>query len=368
MKCLYFILCLFLFASTAFAEERSFFSRKVKELVEQLPPSCLQQKDSIFVCKELSTYKPLILCSKCGLITHVGFSMFSGDTKALLGQPVCNFLERFILELFLQKNNERASRKLKEFDAIILVNEKPVTRPYDAVSNFLHVLQNPSEFSLQMSNNRYIVSWQYGTHRFNLTFPSTRELIFGTDKKESDEQLNVFLKDRISVILSLPEPINKDILTRVPGTSIFKRSGNAFLNDKMRSDTYYSSQNDRFVPLYSKQYAIETLKNLLLGAIQDTISNLCITHRMYGNYTPCFSIRLVDFLAHFQDEFTRYCAVDATNPKELKGTLILRNEKYNYINMLTVKAPVVDLFTPLSTFNAEFYSNLPQQYIKNLFQ
>jgi hypothetical protein len=59
--------------------------------------------------------------------------------------------------------------------------------------------------------------------------------------------------------------------------------------------------------------------------------------------------------------------VDDSIQDILNATIILFNRMFSYMHLLTIKTPVNKLFEENGILEADFYSNIPQHNIKNLF-
>jgi hypothetical protein len=203
-----------------------------------------------------------------------------------------------------------------------------------------------------------------------MTFPANRELIFGTNKKESDFQLNEVLStqhctDSVITPYYFPEIVLDSIHAE---TGFFVRKGDFFLLKQLNNNQVCKKgTNNRFYPIFDVRYPEISLKNLLLTPQLQSSLNLHVKHRMYGRFTPEFTMSVNDFTCHFQNEFNKYCFVEHTSKNILEATLILHNRRYNYIHMLFITVTPKTLFSENGVLEADFSTNIPQDNIKNLF-
>ena len=351
-----------------------FSSKKLTEVGELFPKNCLPPKDSVFNCSQIIKGKQFVVqYNSKNEVEHLGVSLFSPEMKELINAPVCNFIERLVLELLLQKTTANVNKKLQEYNVTfeeknsITENAKTLT-----ISTLLTKLQPPVHFLLQQQETTYYVCWQLGNgEQFTLTFPASRELIFGTNKKESDQTLSERLpENRCNIIPEDYTLISKDELELIPySRNIFLRKGIAFTLPDLNADTYFTIDFfNCFTPVTNINYPALFLKNLLLLPDLETTLKLNIKHRMYGNFTPEFEIKPSDFICFFQSEFDIYCHVDDRKQDTLKVTVILHNRMFNYMHLLTITTPIFTLFQKNGVLEAEFLSNIPQHNIKSLFE
>lgn len=361
-----------LLSLTGMLQAQNYASRKLTEIGENFPKKCLPAADSIFTCPAILQGKLFIVKYNAKHeIKHLGVSLFSSETKEIINVPVCNFIERIMLELLLQKTAADVNKKLQEYE-ITLVEKglsiggnKPLT-----IQKTLDKLQPPVHFSLQQEASTYHAIWQLENgEEITLTFPASRELIFGTNKKESDQRLDRLLTESRCNKQKNVATIQKNELKPVPNSqNVYLRKGNIFIYPELNSDTYYTQDAaGNFNPVQSNNHPALFLKNLLLIPQLNTNLKLHIKHCLYGGFTPEFEMLLSDFICFFNQDFDVYFHIDDTEPKTLKVTGILYNKKYSYLHLLNITTPAGTLFEKNGVLQAEFFTNIPQHNIKNIF-
>ena len=352
---------------------QSYSSLKMEQLGNEIPAGCLPKADSIFGCPGLVKKKSLVVnYNDAREISHLGISMFSNETKELINLPVCNFIERIMLELVLERSNENLKQRLSRSKLSLQKNGVDFGQlSFTSLTNVLDEIQNPARFNLQKEPDKFTAIWRYNREdQFVFTFPASRDLIFGTDKKESDELLNKMLfgngllctekNDMPSeTIIDADVTFNKD-------KNIYTKKGNEFQMSVINSNTYYAKTEGAYELLFTKDYPEESFLNLIIKNPATQNHKLHVTHRMYGNFSPDFDISLREFLCYFHDDFDFFAATSSSEANRLKLYVVLHNKDYNYIHLLTVTAPVENIFRQDGRLTAEFYSNIPQQSIRSL--
>jgi hypothetical protein len=362
------ILC---FYTVGVAQAQSYSSLRLQMLGEMMPAKSIPEKDSVFECIKLLRGKQFTVTHNAkGEIEHLGVSLFSTETKALISLPICNFIERMMLDLLLHEKQGKLQNKLDEFK-ITLTKAGFLHEPINNLSGLLNNMQEPVQFSLYHEDKFYKVTWTFADYTgLEMTFPANRELIFGVNKKEADMSLNEALpqkhctdtvseKDFFSGTLS-------DTIDKKTGFSV--RNGNYFIVKPLNNNqVYYKDANDKCHLVFDVSYPEISLKNLLLNPQMKSSLQLHVKHRMYGGFTPEFTTSLNDFTCFFQNGFDSYCFAERNKKGILEATLILHNRKYNYIHMLFVTVAPETLFSN-GVLKAEFSTNIPQDNIKNLFE
>ena len=127
---LWILLAAFLFCGSIAGNEindSQFVSRKLKQLAEQLPISEIPSLDTIVACPQLIEGKSVVLLyNDKHQVCHLGLSLFSEATKQILDVNICNFLERFFLELLLQKDAAAVDRKLQEYNIVMYIDGQKI--------------------------------------------------------------------------------------------------------------------------------------------------------------------------------------------------------------------------------------------------
>jgi hypothetical protein len=349
-------------------EQVEFANRKLKQLAGQLPISVFPEKDTIMEVPQVVKGKSLVFeLNDKKVVCHIGVSLFSNETKQMLDKGICNFLERYFLELLLQKDQVGVKRKLEEYHVSLLVNGKDFTKGrFRSVAEVLQLMCMPVNFALRRMDRQAEAVWIFNDYHLCMRFPLYRELIDGTDKKESDEELyNLLQVAVLSPVDLMDEQVARENLQPETG-DVYIRKGETFLIKPMSSDRYYVEEGGSFVPLFRKQYPEYSMNNLFLTYRNGDGKTLQITHRKYGHFTPEISIPLPNFLACFKDDFLTACHTGYNKNGELETMVVFNHKTLNYIHLLRVHTTKERLFSSHPVLKADFYSNIPQHYINSL--
>jgi hypothetical protein len=365
------ILFLLLFCASVSVQAQNYASLRLQMLGEMMPAKSIPAKDSIFRCTKILQGKMFTVnYSETHEVEHLGVSLFSREMKELINSPVCNFIERIMLDLLLHEKQGKLQNKLDEF-GITLANTGIRGEPVKNLAKLLNAMKEPVQFRLNHNDKRYQALWFFeDSNGLEMIFPANRELIFGTNKKESDYQLNETLSvqhcaDSLATPYCFPETSLDSVHAE---TGFYVRRGSFFMLKQLNSERLcVKDTNNRFCPVVDAFYPEISLKNLLLTPQLLSTLKLHVKHRMYGGFTPEFTISLNDFTCFFQDECESYCFAERTEKGLLEATLILHSSMYNYIHMLFITANPETLFQADGVLEAEFSTNIPQDNIKRMF-
>ena len=370
MKALFNCVLLLLICSTQFLQAQTFPSRKLVEIGELFPKICLPLTDSIFNCPKITKGKSFVVqYNHKNEIEHLGVSLFSPETKEMINLPVCNFIERVMLELLLQKSPADVKAKLREYKINMQRDGIEYGKNnFTSLAQLLVDIQYPTQVTIH-KDSVYTAFWKFGTNEsLSLSFPASRELIFGTDKKESDQNIGEsFVNDDNCVFTSVNDNVSASGLSRVEGTDLYVRKGNTFLIDQINSDTYYQRSDGLYQLVFDAAYPALSLANLFITKLPKNNLSLKITHRRYGGFTPEFTITLSKFFCLFDAGFSTYCILHRTETGKVRVSVVLYNRDFNYIHLLRIQTTVEQLFATDGTLTADFYTNIPQHNLKSLF-
>jgi hypothetical protein len=365
------IICIL--ALTVGVEAQTYSTRKLEEIGADFSKDCLPAGDSIFYCPKILSGKPFVVGYNARHeVEHLGVSLFGSETKELFGLPICRFIERMMLELALQKTTVNALATLKDYRVGLKKNGVEYGRSdFTSIRRLLNAMGDSARFTIVKSRD-YTAVWEYGKDSVSLSFPAVRELVFGTDKKEADEALNrLLLVGDGSVVCSsvAAEEVETSDEGLVAGykKKVFVRKGKFFLSKYLTGDTYFVRSGEKYGLLVSEDYPFESLSNILIYHLDTGGVKLDMTHRMYGFSSPKLEIELKDFMCFFRNDFDFYVAPSDGGDGMLKLIVVLHNTDFNYSHLLLITAPTDAVFRDRGVLQADFYSNVPEQSIKDLF-
>lgn len=334
-------------------------------LLEQL--GCALKCDTMLYMPQVSPTKAVIIQTEDNEVTHVGISIFSDETKSLVNRPVCNFIERLLLRMRIISTNDAQvyltrNKVTVKFNGISYGNSY-----FKSVADIIESIAEPTTFRLTRVDNNYIASFEFGTNFLEINIPAKRELIFGTDKKESDAQIEKKLRESGDNVSAVHSDVIMGQLLATDDEDIMRLPGSIFVSEQLRNDQYYTLVNGELKPVFSAKYPNQSITNLLLGIIDNDIT-LRIKHRAYGRYTPDIVVPLNSINRAIGDGFKVYTTTYTLRSGKMQALAIFYNEEYGYLHMLTITADAEDWFEDKPEIDADLFTNVPQHNIQNLFQ
>jgi hypothetical protein len=350
------------FPSILFAQTL-FESQTVEHVYNLLQKSCEKKTltdTTIFPCiidnKNISVK---ILKNNENKIFQVGMCIFKNTATSPYPNCIYTFLERKLIEYLLLPNNKAVLKKSEEDNINLKFNGSKLGEfSFSEFSKVLDVINDSLRFNLGMDSTFYTARFYNSTGDvLGIHFPVRNTLITGMDKKELDDKLvHQLALHKLSNETFIA--IDKNDLAMLTD-SIYIQHGKTYFPG-ISSDKYIIKNNETYSYLFMRNFLSESFSNCFLEELPDMITKkINISHH--------YSMNLNNFLDYFTSDYEFYFGLEDCSPESLSGTLILRNPYLGFIDLLYIKTTSEQLFNPTSTISCTFYSNIPSDNIKNLF-
>lgn len=190
-----------------------------------------------------------------------------------------------------------------------------------------------------------------------------------TDKAEADQIIYEMLTARNMTENWHPNVvIRENQLKETNEKGVFIVPGDSFQIKSLRSDFYVRQEKGKWTPINDARYPMETMVNLLLNHITNNQHMLEIRHHQYGQKNPKITIPMQDLYDLLARNMNLYCSVTFINEHEIRAILVFHQRSLNFIHMLELKIKTKKLFDVDSTIYGDFYTNIPQNNVKDIFR
>lgn len=296
-------------------------------------------------------------------VVHIGFSLFTPAQRKDLNSPVCNFIERYALEIALPMKRERSvSRKLNE-DGIFFRNG-------DFES--LKLLQNDTTYQIGLElldNKRYTVSWSKdGKEVISVNFPVEYDLLAGTDMTENERRI---MEDvRRSSTKTRQAMIDDDLsLEKVAHGKCYILKGDYFYNKQLNTNRYYvKNEEDSCLLFYHRDYVLESLSNLMTTAAIENDYDIQIRLVKYGFSQDTICVKLNQWLNYCIDQGCMpYFGIIAIDKDMADCEIIMKNVLMGYIHVMRLNIDIGTLEDRKGLIKARLNSFVPTTRVKYLF-
>lgn len=363
------VLILMLLCGASHAAEGQFRSPKLRTMAERLEAGygidCnhggMYEIHGIPVLVSKNRYKE---------ISHIGFSLFSDGVMEQSPSPVYRFVERYLLELVLLKDNAAIRTGMKEDKVTLRFGEKEVADIYGGLLRSLPLIRNNLSLTVTTDNSYYAVSWfKDGKSVFCMRFPLQYELLWGINKKDLEM---LFYPDFMHYVSLGTRPLEQ----QEDMTGLEKANGNCYVwtgdwygIEAMNSNRYYKKNAaGGYEPLCSSSRPDESACNLFTlqapAAMQATV-----TQRMYGRKKQTFTVGLQQLLDFCRAEGCKvFAAIEKRSHNRVEGSATLLNQALGYIHVISFSMDSRMLEHPADyEMKLEIYAYVPTHNIHTLF-
>ena len=190
-----------------------------------------------------------------------------------------------------------------------------------------------------------------------------------TDKAEADQIIYQILTEKSQTENWHQElVIDSSKLEATPEQDIYVVRGDSFQIKSLRSDFYVRKTAGEYVPINDGRYPLETMVNLLLNRVSDNKHKLELRHHQYGGNIQRIVLPMQNIFDILARNMQLYCSVTFIDKHEIRAILVFHQKSINFIHMLELKVKTSKLMEPGSTISGDFYTNIPQDNVNNLFR
>lgn len=358
-------IAMLLFTSSVAIAANSYRTDLLQQMAETMNISqqLQQQKDGEYYQYLSYNGRAITVIISQDEVVHIGFSLFTPTQRKVLNSPVCNFLERYALEITLPMKRERSiSRKLNE-DGIFFRSGS---------FEFLKLLQNDTTYQIGLeilNNKRYTISWSKdGKEKFAVNFPIEYDLLAGTNMTENERRV---LEDvrRSSTETRQAMIDDERQLEKVPHGKCYILKGEYFYNKQLNTNRYYvKSKKDAFKLFYHRDYVLESLSNLMTTAAIDNDYDIQIRLVKYGFVQDTICVKLNQWLNYCIDQGCMpYFGIIAIDKDIADCEIIMKNVLMGYIHVMRLNIDIGTLEERKGLIKARLNSFVPTTRVRYLF-
>lgn len=312
------------------------------------------------------TYKslPVTVAVNDSCITHIGYSLFSPRQKEGFGIPVCNFIERYCLELSIPVEPKFSMKERLSIDEVSvsngILNPEELYRLCADTTLFIN---------LQCTGGSYSMGWRRDkTWLQSLSFPVEYDLLIGTDMDERERRLPEELLRHTAKPTPDGAPDKKE-LTKAWQDDYYTLHGGTYILPSLSANQYFEKSADgKFRPIYSLVYPIESLANIFTSCNVEHDYMLDIRMRKYGLKTDTLSVPLKAWICYCQSTGCKpYFGIIKLDSISAVCELVMHNEQLGYNHIMNLEFPMAAFEKRKGRVSARLNSYVTASRIKNLF-
>ncbi|MBQ8673067.1 MAG: hypothetical protein IJ511_03305 [Bacteroides sp.] len=321
-------------------------------------------KDGCYTHEYAYKKQPLTVVVEKGVVTHIGYTIFSTRQRTLLKSPVYDFLERYTLAAALPMKREKTVEKQLAEDDIAFSEGTFAT---------LNKLVGDTTLNVTIDNlndKRYKVSWYKGEKlRCSVDFPIDYDLLHGTEMVENERRIAEGMK---KVVPGKVEPlqVKREQLFTTFQPNYYVMTGESYYTDLLNTNRYYEKAPDgQFQLIFNRKYPMESLANLLTTLELENGFEVKVRLKMYDFKEDNFSVSLAQFVNYFlQQGCTLYFGIISFEENTAVCQLVARNIEEGYCHTMKVTCDVEQLLDKKGSMTVRLNSYIPTSRIKNLFE
>lgn len=346
----------------AFAQE--YRSSQLERIADYVGLPC-QENDGLFYKALHYQGYPVTVIVRNGEVTHIGYSLFTPTQRRYLSELQCNFIERMAL-----------TADIPDFYGVpisqYLYDEK--VEFWEGGFSDLKVIAADTTFIVQNTLNEgkiHIVSF-YSSNKqrrlLTLTYPTNYHLISGLDVTEAENALYADI-NRVCVEKTAQLEPADSMIEPLGGSSLWYLKGDSSFLVELNSNRYYEEEQGAFTLLYSADFPMETMANLVSGLELDNSFVLDVKLVKYGYQKEQFQIPLRRWVAFcLQTGCKPFFGAERMDDNQIRGELLMRNEELGYCHVMKMTFNPSILGEKTGTIQARLNSYVPISNIKTLFQ
>lgn len=288
--------------------------------------------------------RPIVITRNTeGEISHIGFKLFNRKVMEKHPSFLYNFVERYLLNLYLLSDEQARITRLKMDKVRISSEVHPFTVSIkQGLQRIMAEDTSQSSIYITCNGNRYVVSCFVDDKQLiAVSFPVRHELITGFSKVEAESS---FLAELYS-FEEMSQPPLSDLDMSAYKDTLFLSNDDFYATESIVSTAYYQKSGEHFIPLFTPDYPIESVYNLFNAYSKpDFMAEL--SQSLYGSELRTMEIPLRKLVSYLREQGCRiYTGITETDEVLLKGMVIAINSELGYQHLLSFSVDKTLLFS-----------------------
>lgn len=299
-------------------------------------------------------------------IRHIGFRLFSDFVLSQHPSPVYRFVERYLLELLLQKNNSEVQAKLQR-ERVSLTSECYSLTDYrSAIRRIVADFSDDLSLYVSTRDHYYQLSCRKGGQLLlAVRFPVRYELLTGCSKLEAEQSVYPSFLN----YLSHPQApaVSRPLVLSSYKQGLFSANEDSYGMPEIQSSAYYQASAQDTALVFSQEYELESACNLFNAGIDGV--EMQVRQKLYGDKTNTFVSSIKVFMDFLRSQgCTVYTTVQEVGKEQIKGAVLAVNPEYGYQHLLLFRFDRRLFAAPRKErVTADMYCYIPIHNVKSLF-
>lgn len=261
-------------------------------------------------------------------VEHAGLKILPDEFRKNNYLPVCDFVERYLLELLLLSPEQRGTRMKN--DDVVLEGGK--------LEEFFALSDNNAVSFHSLDFRAYRAEWLCNGKTLGMVFPMDYQLIAGCDIIELEKN---YLRD-LSRYKGNEKEYPRPSVPNGYDKEYFLQDGGSYLSPSVRHDLYFQKKDGVWRLLCDVRKPEWSLGNLALSpvAVGEKPGNFILEMKLdrYGYQSTSVRLPMERWVA-FNEEAggTPYFIVKETDSSAVKGLVLFPDERGGYCHVLSIE-------------------------------
>ncbi len=293
-------------------------------------------------------------------VAHIGYSLFPVPVRSGLPTTICDFIERYLLELSLPLPREKTIHKQLLEDGFICLEGAPET--------MVAAMCSDTALTINLTNvleKRYCLEWKNSIDSGSVVFPADWQLLSGRDMVENENRLPV----EIAKYDNLWKEHLPDTASLTPSEQgLLVHDGGYYYVKSLACTQFYRHEKDTVRLVDDPSIISAYTANLFTstGLHNDFILN--IKMRVFGLTSTYFKVPLNQWISFcLANGCKPYWGIISVSEDILEGELIMRNADLGYNHVMRIWLPTELLHKGSGEIQTRLVPYVPTHNLSYLF-
>lgn len=307
----------------------------------------------------------LVAIVESGQVTHIGYAFFSPEQRAAYGKELCNFIERYYLELDIPTNEHiSAAQRMKE-------DRVSISHRHLSASGMRALCADTTvRVHLTVTGDKgYTFQWLKNDKEVQaISFPIEYDLLIGTEMEERENTLIDEARSHVCGNEGRTTP-EKDKMVKAWKDNYYTDKGGSYLLDILACNQYYElDDKGKVCPIYNRTYLVESLYNLFTTNLIENDFTIDISVRKYGFKHEIVSVPLQQWVSYYLKAGCKpYFGIIRQDDEQVECELFMHNSVLGYNHIMNIVFPTKQLEAKGGHIKARLLCYVNTSRITNIF-